>query len=84
MSNTEKEIKARQREKQAPFRKPDVGLHPRTPGSRPGPKADARSLSHLSTPCSSFLMTIMEKVNFGQISEFCVGSVSSLNQRLIL
>ncbi|XP_072624623.1 protein FAM161A isoform X8 [Canis lupus baileyi] len=30
----------RRREKQAPCQKPDVGLDPRTPGSRPGPKAD--------------------------------------------
>ena len=29
----------RQREKQAPFREPDVGLDPGTPGPRPGPKA---------------------------------------------
>ena len=31
----------RQREKQAPCREPDAGLNPRTPGSRPEPKADA-------------------------------------------
>ena len=31
----------RQREKQAPGREPDVGLDPGTPGSSPGPKADA-------------------------------------------
>ena len=31
----------RQREKQAPYRKPDVGLDPGTPGSHPEPKADA-------------------------------------------
>ena len=35
-----------QREKQAPFREPDVGLHPRIPGSRLGPKADTQSLGH--------------------------------------
>ena len=29
----------RQREKQAPCREPDAGLDPRTPESRPGPKA---------------------------------------------
>ena len=28
----------RQREKQAPRRKPDVGLDPETPGSCPGPR----------------------------------------------
>ena len=31
----------RQREKQALCREPDAGLHPRTLGSCPGPKADA-------------------------------------------
>ena len=36
----------RQREKQAPHRKPDVELDPGTPGSRPEPKADAQPLSH--------------------------------------
>ena len=40
----------RQREKQAPCREPDVGLDPRTPGSRPGPKAGAQLLSHLGIP----------------------------------
>ena len=29
----------RQREKQAPLREPDMGLDPRSPGSRPGRKA---------------------------------------------
>ena len=36
----------RQREKQAPCREPNVGLDPRTLGSRPGPKAEAQLLSH--------------------------------------
>ena len=40
----------RRREKQAPCGKPDVGLDPRTPGSRPGPKAGAKLLSHLGIP----------------------------------
>ena len=30
----------RQREKLAPYREPDVGLDPRTPGSHTEPKAD--------------------------------------------
>ena len=29
---------------------PDVGLNPGSPGSRPGPKADAKPLSHLDCP----------------------------------
>ena len=40
----------KQREKQAPCRKPHVGLDPRTPGSRPGPKAGAKPLSHPGSP----------------------------------
>ena len=40
----------RQREKQAPRREPDVGLDPGTPGSCPGPKADAQPLSHPGVP----------------------------------
>ena len=36
----------RLREKQDPCREPDVGLDPRTPGSRPELKADAPPLSH--------------------------------------
>ena len=39
-----------QREKQAPCGDPDSGLDPKTPESRPGPKADAQPLSHLGTP----------------------------------
>lgn len=33
----------RQRENQAPHRKPDVGLDPSTPGSCPDPKADIQT-----------------------------------------
>ena len=40
----------RQREKQAPYRDPDSGLDPRTPGSRPEPKADAQPLTHPGAP----------------------------------
>ena len=40
----------RRREKQAPCREPDVGLDPGTPGSRPGPKAGAKPLSHPGIP----------------------------------
>ena len=42
----------RQREKQALCREPDVGLDPRTPGSRPEPKADAQPLSQPGAPIS--------------------------------
>ena len=40
----------RQRKKQAPYRKPDVGLTPGTPGSHPGLTADAQPLSHAGIP----------------------------------
>ena len=39
MRDTQREARHRQREKQAPCRKPDAGLDPRTPGSGPGLKA---------------------------------------------
>ena len=42
----------RQREKQAPRREPDIGLHPGTPGPRPGSKAGAKLLSHPWIPWS--------------------------------
>ena len=36
---------------------PDVDLDPRTPGSRPEPKADAQPLSHPGIPKPSFLIS---------------------------
>ena len=45
MSDRERQ-RHRQREKQAPHREPDMGLHPGSLGSLPGPKADAKPLSH--------------------------------------
>ena len=42
----------RQREKQVPCGEPNVGLDPRTPGSRPESKADAQPLSHSGIPVS--------------------------------
>ena len=35
-----------------PAGEPDAGFSPRTLGSRPEPKADAQTLSHLATPFS--------------------------------
>ena len=49
MRDTERE-RHRQREKQVLYREPDVGLNPRTPGSRPERKADAQPLSHPGVP----------------------------------
>ena len=48
----------RQREKQAPCREPDAGLDPRTPGSRPGPKAGAQPLGHPDVPEKMFSMHV--------------------------
>ena len=43
----------RQREKQAPCREPDLGLDPRTPGSRLRRKAGTKALSHPGIPSNS-------------------------------
>ena len=57
MRDTERKQRQRQREeKQAPHREPDAGLDPRTPGSCPGPKADAQLLSHPGVPKRHFKM----------------------------
>ena len=50
MRDTEMRQRHRQREKQAPYRKPLGGLESRTPGSHPEPKADAQPLSHPGIP----------------------------------
>ena len=54
MSERERE-RHRQREKQALSMEPDVGLDPRTLGSRPEPKADAQPLSHSGIPVMAVL-----------------------------
>ena len=55
MRETHREAETQaEKEKQAPCREPDVGLNPRTPGSYPGPKADAQPLSHPGIPILVF------------------------------
>ena len=55
MRDTERETqRLRQREKQAPYRKPDGKLDPRTLGLSPEPKADAQPLSHPGAPNDFF------------------------------
>ena len=49
----------RRREKQAPRQEPDAGLDPRTPESRPGPKAGAKPLSHPGIPQVCFLKPVL-------------------------
>ena len=46
MRDRERQRHRKREEKQAPCREPDVGLDPRTLGSRPEPKTDAQPLSH--------------------------------------
>ena len=46
----------RQSENQAPCRKCDAGLDPRTPGSCPDPKADAQPVSHPGAPKCPLLL----------------------------
>ena len=53
----------RQRE-EAPCREPDVGLHPGTPGSRPGPKAGTKPPSHPAIPLNSLFKNEILRGNF--------------------
>ena len=55
MRETERQ-RHRQREKHALCKEPDVGLDPGTPGSCPGPKADAQLLSHPGVPLFFFFL----------------------------
>ena len=64
MRDTERERERqrhRQWEKQDPCREPDLGLDPGTPGSCPGPQADALLLSHPGIP--SFLTCCLNNNN---------------------
>ena len=57
MRDTERERQRhRQREMKAPCREPDVGLDPRTPGSRPEPKAGSKPLSHPGIPKADYFI----------------------------
>ena len=46
----EREAETHLEEEQAPRKEPNVGLDPGTPGSRPGPKAGTKLLSHPGIP----------------------------------
>ena len=54
----------RQKEKQAPRMEPNVGLYPGTPGSCPGPKADAQPLSHPGVPGSSYILRTVPGIQY--------------------
>ena len=67
MRDTQRERQRhRQREKQAPCGEPNMGLDPRTLGSRPEPKADAKPLSHPGAPVYIFLNLRIMKIIFRQ------------------
>ena len=61
MRNRERQ-RHRQREKQAPCSEPDAGLEPRTPRSRPEPKADAQPLSHPGIPNKQNLKEVLKLI----------------------
>ena len=50
MRDTEREAETQAEGEAAPCREPDAAFDPRTPGSRPEPKADAQPLSHPGVP----------------------------------
>ena len=50
MRDTEREAEAQAEKQQAPCRKPDAGLDPKTSGSRTESKTDAQPLSHPGAP----------------------------------
>ena len=45
------------------MQEPDAGLDPRTPGSRPGLKADAKPLTHPGIPFAVVLKTVTAQVH---------------------
>ena len=66
----------RQREKQASCREPDVGPGPRTPESRPGPKAGAKPLSHPGIP-------LLPNLTFWNLKVQVMKSILSFNNELM-
>ena len=68
----------RQREKQAPYREPDGGLDPGSPGSHPEPKADAQPLSHPGVPIFFFFLEV-----FGDFKLTEVGSPGPQERRRV-
>lgn len=77
MRDTERETEAQaEREKQDPCREIDVGLDPGSPGSLPGPKAGAKTLSHPGVPSMSFKSFICQWTSelfpyFGYSAHWC-------------
>ena len=54
MRDTQREAETQAEGEAGSRGEPDVGLDPRTPGSRPEPKADAQPLSHPGITLSLF------------------------------
>ena len=50
MIDTQREAETQAEGEAGPMQKPDVGLHPGTPGPCPGPKAGTKLLSHPGIP----------------------------------
>ena len=62
----------RQREKQAPCRKSDVGLDPGTPGSHLGLKAGTKLLSHPGCPGEGLLISMVYHASSpGSVKQRC-------------
>ena len=61
MRDTERQ-RHRQREKQAFYGEPDMGLDPGTPGSQPEPKADAQPMKHPGVPSQKFTLKNLSHV----------------------
>ena len=67
MRDTEREREAETQtegEAGSMHREPDVGLDPRSPGSRPGPKAGAKPLRHRGCPGSVFINVRLSLINW--------------------
>ena len=56
MRDTEREAERWQKGEAGSLWEPDAGLNPRTPGSRPEPKAGAQPLSHPCVPLLRFMI----------------------------
>ena len=87
MRDTEREVETQaereaEREKQASCREPDMGLNHRSPGSHPGSKAGAKSLTHPGIPSIQFLMSVysghdLRAMRFSPASGFLLSGESA-------
>ena len=59
-------------------REPDVGFNPGSPGSRPGPKAGAKPLSHPGIPCFNIILlnNLLNYFSFIKVLWFCFFKIS--------